>query len=246
MQKSRHVLRVLVLAIFPLLVWVHHPFPANAYQQVDPCNAAYCAYLPATSKSDLVGVIKTGIGGSGQFSAAVQGMIFNASDKPIFNAKVELRITDLDRQTVITREVTTGLTGTLPGQANPFRTTISAFPTIPRVSIEASIKEFSATYTTTLRNLEIVSYSPNLRDCIGDCLSSVTIQARNQYSVALSNIRILAWTSDSYGSLLESLPVTTSLAAGASVTYTWRFDIGESIRYPTSDLYIVAQGEVSP
>jgi hypothetical protein len=247
MQKSKHVLRVLVLAICSLLAWVHHPLPANAYEQVNICNATHCAYLPATSKSDLISISNVAIGVSGKFTASVQGKLFNADDKPIFNTKIELRITDLDRQTVITREVTTGLTGTLPGQANPFRTTLSAFPGLPRVSIEARIKEYSTTYTPALANLEVVSYTADLFDCIGSCLGGVTVQVRNPYEFGVSNVRLLVWTSDSFCSSVTSVPVTTTLAAGASFQYQWGFcGYQEMMLYPTSDLYIVAQGEVAP
>jgi hypothetical protein len=210
------------------------------------CGAVHCAFLPVAPKSDLIGISPVKVGSSGKFTWAAQGAIFNASDKPIYNAKVELQITNLDTQVVITREVNTGLTGTLPGQANPFRFEAGAFPANPRVSVAARVKDASTTYTSTLKNLEVVSYTAHLFDCIGSCLGGVSVQVRNPYTFGVLNVRLLVWTSDSFCRLLDSVPVTTTLAAGASFQYQWAFCYEEMVLYPTSDLYIVAQGEVAP
>jgi hypothetical protein len=197
-------------------------------------------------KSDSIGISKVRIGANNKFIWAAQGMIFNASDEPIYDARVELRITDLSNQSVVTREVNTSLIGTMPGQVNPFRYTDTAFPTLPRVAVEARLKDFSTSYTATLRNLEIVSYTPHLVNCIAWCLGSVSVQARNPYTSTLSNVRLLVWTNDSFCGPVSSIPISQSLMPGAIVSYTWEFCPSENVLYPTSDLYIVAQGEVPP
>lgn len=236
-----------LLLVWPLLlsagVWQSEP---NETSNVHNCGATYCAYLPAVPKSDLIGVSEVKIGLANKYIWAAQGMIFNASDKPIYNAHIELRITNLDSQVVTTREVATGLVGTLPVQANPFHFEGTFFPTLPRLSVEAKVKDFSTTYTSTLRNLEVVSYVARLVDCQDICVDYMDIRVKNPYIMPMRNARLLVWTTDSFCESSSGVLIAPVLGAGESTTATWEFCRVVPVRYPTSDLYIVAQGEVLP
>jgi hypothetical protein len=238
---------VRLLSVWPLLlsVGVGQSEP-NETSNVHYCGATYCAYLPAASKSDLIGISKVKIGLANKDIWAAQGMIFNASDKPIYNARIELRITNLDSQVVTTREVATGLVGTLPGQANPFYIVEAFFLIRPRLSVEAKVKDFSTTYTSTLQNLEVVSYAARLWDCQDICVGYLDVRVKNPYAVPVRNARLLVWTTDSFCESSSGVSVAPVLGAGESTTATWEFCRVVPVRYPTSDLYIVAQGEVPP
>jgi hypothetical protein len=228
-----------------LLLVALTPAPVLSKVDASQCGAMHCAYLPAASKSDLIGISEVKVGLANKFIWAAQGMIFNASDKPIYNARIELQIRDLNSQVIITRMVTTGLVGTLPGQANPFHFQ-AASPNLPWQSAEAKVKDFSTTYTSTLRNLDVVSYVVRLWDCQDICLGYIDVRIKNPNTVPVRNARLLVWTTDSFCESSSGVLITPTLGAGESTTATWEFCRVVPVRYPTSDFYIVAQGEVEP
>jgi hypothetical protein len=228
-----------------LLLVMFTPAPVLSEVDASQCGATHCAYLPAAPKSDLIGISEAKVGLADKFIWAAQGMIFNASDKPIYNASIELQIRDLNSQVIITRVVTTGLVGTLPGQANPFHFQ-AASPNLPWQSAEAKVKDFSTTYTSTLQNLEVVSYVARLWDCQDICVGYLDVRVKNPYALPVRNARLLVWTSDSFCESSSGVLITPTLGAGEGTTATWEFCRVVPVRYPTSDLYIVAQGEVAP
>jgi hypothetical protein len=205
------------------------------------CSQPACIYLPAVFVPPPAHVTEVYFTRDRSGNILAQGEVINTTANPLYDVVVEARLYDETNQLIRTVSGTTVLSATLPGQVSPFNfyTGLSIGEPPYAARIEASIIEWNESSPQTYRPATVVQVRTETD--IPDVSVKVYADIRNDESVSLTNVRVVAWSFPQNG---RNIPVTVpgQLMPGATTTITTWVTYG----YDNNAIKIVAQGIAAP